>query len=39
MQCKDIAQVIEQEGFSPLPEEARGHIAGCSRLFCLDRGF
>src|SRR5438445_1512819 len=30
MQCKDIAQVIEQEGFSPLPEAARGHVAGCS---------
>jgi hypothetical protein len=29
MQCKDVAQVIEQQGFSPLPEAARGHVAGC----------
>lgn len=29
MQCKDVAQVIEQNGFSPLPEAARGHVAGC----------
>ena len=29
MQCKDVAQIIELEGFSPLPEAARGHVAGC----------
>jgi hypothetical protein len=39
MQCKDIAQVIEQEGFSPLPEEARGHIAGCSNCSALIADF
>jgi hypothetical protein len=32
MQCKDVAQIIEQEGFSPLPDTARGHVAGCQ--FC-----
>jgi len=39
MQCKDIAQVIEQKGFSPLPEEARGHIAGCSSCSALITDF
>src|SRR6266567_4759814 len=39
MQCKDIAQVIEQEGFSPLPEAARGHVAGCSVCSSLIADF
>ena len=39
MQCKDIAQVIEQEGFSPLPEAARGHVAGCSACSSLIADF
>ena len=39
MQCKDIAQVIEQEGFSPLPEAARGHVAGCSVCSSLITDF
>jgi hypothetical protein len=29
MQCKDVAQIIEVEGFSPLPEATRGHVASC----------
>jgi len=39
MQCKDVAQVIEQEGFSPLPEAARGHIAGCADCSSLIADF
>src|SRR6266550_2174970 len=39
MQCRDIAQVIEQEGFSPLPEAARGHVAGCSACSSLIADF
>jgi len=39
MQCKDIAQVIEQEGFSPLPEAARGHVAGCPACSSLISDF
>jgi hypothetical protein len=30
MQCRDVAQAIEQDGFAPLPEAARGHVAGCA---------
>lgn len=30
MQCKDVEVVLEQEGFAPLPEEARVHLAGCT---------
>lgn len=29
MQCKEVAQVIEQEGLVPLPQAARKHMAGC----------
>jgi len=30
MQCKDVEVVLEQEGWTPLPEAAREHLAGCS---------
>jgi len=30
MQCKDLEAVLEQEGLSPLPVEAREHLAGCT---------
>lgn len=30
MQCKDVELVLEQEGFSPLPESARAHVVSCS---------
>jgi len=30
MQCKDVEVVLEQEGWTPLPEAARDHLAGCS---------
>jgi hypothetical protein len=30
MQCKEIAQVIQEHGFSPLPDAARSHAASCS---------
>jgi hypothetical protein len=30
MQCKDIEFVLEQEGFEPLPEDARAHLAECA---------
>ena len=39
MQCKDVAQVIEQNGFSPLPEAARGHVAGCAACSSLIADF
>jgi hypothetical protein len=29
MQCKELEAVLEQEGLSPLPLEAREHLAGC----------
>lgn len=29
MQCRDVEQVLEQEGLEPLPEAARIHVAGC----------
>jgi len=29
MQCKDVEEVLEQEGLAPLPEAARAHLAGC----------
>lgn len=34
MQCRDVELVVEQEGLAPLPEEARAHLATCSR--CQD---
>jgi hypothetical protein len=39
MQCKDVAQIIEVEGFSPLPEAARGHVAGCLACSSLVADF
>jgi hypothetical protein len=30
MQCKELEAVLESEGLSPLPPEAREHLAGCS---------
>lgn len=29
MQCRDVEEVLEQEGLTPLPEVVRGHVAGC----------
>jgi hypothetical protein len=29
MQCKEVASVLEREGFMPVPEAARAHLAGC----------
>ena len=29
MQCRDVEEVLEQEGLIPLPEAVRGHVAGC----------
>jgi hypothetical protein len=29
MQCKEVAVVLEQQGFVPVPEVARTHLAGC----------
>jgi hypothetical protein len=34
MQCKELEAVLESEGLSPLPSEAREHLAGCSN--CQD---
>ena len=39
MQCKDVAQFIEQEGFSPLPDIARGHLASCPACSSLIADF
>ena len=39
MQCKDVAQAIEQDGFAPLPEAARGHVAGCAACSSLLADF
>jgi hypothetical protein len=39
MQCRDVAQAIEQDGFSPLPEAARGHVAGCAACSSLVADF
>lgn len=30
MQCRDIEAVLENEGFSPLPEAVRAHAASCT---------
>jgi hypothetical protein len=30
MLCKEVEGVLEQEGFVPVPEAARAHLAGCS---------
>jgi hypothetical protein len=34
MQCKELEAVLEQDGFSPLPVDAREHLAGCTA--CQD---
>lgn len=34
MRCKEFASVLEQQGFSPLPDAARDHLAACSE--CQD---
>ena len=34
LQCRDIEEVLEQEGLGPLPEAAREHVARC--LHCQD---
>jgi anti-sigma-K factor RskA len=34
MQCRDIEEVLEQEGLAPLPEAARAHVARCPQ--CQD---
>lgn len=39
MQCKDVAQFIEQQGFSPLPDLARGHVASCQACSSLIADF
>jgi len=31
MQCRDVELVLEKEGWEPLPEDARTHVAGCRR--------
>src|ERR1700751_2219710 len=30
MQCKEVEVVLEHEGWTPLPEAARVHVAGCA---------
>ena len=35
MQCKEVAVVLEQEGWTPLPEAAREHVAGCGNCQSL----
>jgi hypothetical protein len=39
MRCKDVAQAIEQAGFPPLPDEARGHVEGCPACSSLIADF
>src|SRR5215467_1419491 len=29
MQCKEVEVVLEQEGWTPVPEAARAHLAEC----------
>src|SRR5579863_4566832 len=35
MQCKDVEVVLEQKGWTPLPEAAREHVAGCGNCQSL----
>jgi hypothetical protein len=30
MQCREVEAVLEQQGFVPVPEKARAHLAGCN---------
>jgi hypothetical protein len=39
MQCRDVAKAIEQDGFAPLPEAARGHVADCPACSSLLADF
>jgi len=39
MLCKDVEQIIEQQGFSPLSEDARGHVASCASCSTLIADF
>src|SRR5579859_404544 len=39
MQCKDVEAVLENEGFSPLPEAARAHVASCGACRTLVEDF
>jgi hypothetical protein len=39
MQCRDVAQAIEQDGLFPVPEAARGHVAGCAACSSLVADF
>jgi anti-sigma-K factor RskA len=34
MQCRDVEEVLEEEGLAPLPAAARAHVASCQR--CQD---
>jgi len=39
MQCKEVETVLEQEGFSPLPESAEAHVASCDSCRHLIEDF
>src|SRR5260221_2008964 len=39
MLCKEVEQIIEQQGFSPLSEDARGHAASCASCPTLIADF
>ena len=39
MQCRDIEAVLENEGFSPLPERVRAHAASCAACSNLIADF
>ncbi len=39
MQCKEIEAVLENEGFSPLPEEVSAHVASCDACRGLVEDF
>ncbi|GAC1638187.1 MAG: hypothetical protein NVS9B14_18580 [Candidatus Acidiferrum sp.] len=39
MQCRDIEAVLENEGFSPLPEAVRTHAASCTACSSLIADF
>ena len=39
MQCSDVEQVLEQGGFSPLPDAVRGHVADCAACSSLVADF
>jgi hypothetical protein len=39
MQCRDVEQLIETEGFSTLSTAARGHLSGCAACSALVADF